>query len=195
MGLLVPALAAAQSAPTASRTFEPSVFLGASGAYTGLGGGKNLSVTAGLDVGFHPYFGLDPAIEVRGTYPLDSGQVGGEESVLAGLRVSKRYQSFRPYADFLVGRGELNYQNGGYIVPAQSFRYLQSTTNVFSPGIGAEVDVTDHFALLLDLQFEHWDLPFSTGDMPANPGSIYAKVGTVGVVYRFGWLEHGHPAP
>lgn len=195
IGLLLPALASAQSAPTASRTLDPSVFLGGSGVYTGFTGAKNLSVTAGLDLGFRPHFGLSPSVEVRGTYPLDSGQVAGEESVLAGLRIGKRYQHFRPYADFLVGRGELNYEDGGYVVPAQSFRYLQSTTNVLSPGLGTEVDVTPQFALLLDLQLQHWDLPFSTGSTPANPGSIYSKVATVGVVYRFGWLEHGHPAP
>ncbi len=187
--------AIAQSAPTASRALEPSVFFGLSGAYTGLGTAKNLAITAGGDIGFRRFFGLSPALEVRGTYPVDSGQVAGEESVEGGLRVGKRYDRVRPYADLLFGRGQLNYQSGGYIVPAQSFRYLQSTTNVISPGLGAEVDATDRLALRLDAQFQHWDLPFSTGSSPATPGSIYAKVVTVGVVYRFAWLEHGHPAP
>ena len=187
--------ASAQSSPTASRTLQPSVFLGISGDYTGLEGGKNLSLTAGADLGLPQSFGFTPAIELRGTYPVDSGQIVGEESVEAGIRVSKRYTRFRPYADLLFGRGELNYQNGGFIVPAQSFRYLQSTTNVFSPGIGTEVDATDQLALLVDAQFQHWNIPFSTGNNPAAPGSITSKVITIGVVYRFGWLEHGHPAP
>lgn len=195
IGFLLPGVAAAQSSPTASRALEPSVFLGVSGVYTGLDTARNVGITAGVDVGFRRFFGLSPALEFRGTYPINSGQVAGEESVEGGLRVGKRYTHVRPYADILIGRGELNYQNGGYIVPAQSFRYLQSTTNVISPGIGVDFDVTDRYAVLVDGQFQHWDLPFSTGATPAIPGSIYSKVLTVGVVYRFGWLEHGHPAP
>ncbi len=195
LGSLLPVAAAAQSSPTASRALEPSVFLGVSGVYTGLQTARNASITAGADIGFRRFFGLSPAIEVRGTYPIDSGQVAGEESVEGGLRVGKRYTHFRPYADILFGRGQLNYEDGGYIVPSQSFRYIQSTTNVISPGIGVDLDITERYAVLVDGQFQHWDLPFSTGASPATPGSIYSKVLTVGVVYRFGWLEHGHPAP
>ncbi len=195
IGCFLPVMAAAQSSPTASRPLEPSVFLGASGVWTGLQTARNASVTAGVDVGFRRFFGLFPAIEVRGTAALDSGEVAGEKSVEGGLRVGKRYEHIRPYADILFGRGQLNYQNGGFIVPSQSFRYLQSTTNVVSPGIGADIDVADHYAVLVDGQFQHWNLPFSTGSNSAMPGSIYSKVITVGVVYRFGWLEHGHPAP
>ncbi len=195
IGALLPVMAAAQSSPTASRALAPSVFFGVSGVYTGLQTARNASITAGADIGIRQFFGFTPAIEVRGTYPIDSGQVAGEESVEGGLRVGKRYEHVRPYADLLIGRGQLNYQDGGYIVPSQSFRYLQSTTNVISPGIGAEFDVTERYAVLVDGQFQHWNLPFSTGSSPSTPGSIYSKVLTVGVVYRFGWLEHGHPAP
>lgn len=195
LALVFPAMSIGQSAPTASRPVVPSVFAGLTGTYTGIEDARNLSFTAGLDVGFRPLFGLDPAIEVRGTYPMDSGQIAGEESVLIGVRVLKRFNRVRPYGDILFGRGRLNYQNGGYIVPAQSFRYIESTSNVISPGVGVELDVTEHFALLLDGQLQHWNIPFSTGSDPASPGSIYSKAGTIGVVYRFGWLQHGHPAP
>ena len=186
----------AQATATASRSFEPSAFFGITGTYTGLEGSRNLGITAGVDLGFHPYFGLEPSVEVRGTYPADSGAVVGEESVLAGLRVQKRYGRFRPYADFLVGRGQLNYQNGGYPVPSQNFEYLQSTTNVFSPGIGVEVDVTPHFSLLLDGQYQRWAVPFTPGVIPGPAAShIWSTPGTIGVSYRFGWLVHGHPGP
>ena len=183
----------AQSSPTASRTFEPSAFLGLTGTYTGLEQSRNLSVTAGLDLGFHPYFGFLPSIEVRGTHPLANGQVAGEESVLAGLRLGKRYTHVRPYADVLLGRGALNYQNGGFVVPAQDFRYIQSTSNIFSVGVGAELDVDEHFALLLDGQFQHWNLPFTPNSDSTASSHIYSKVGTVAAVYRFNWLVHGHP--
>ena len=89
----------------------------------------------------------------------------------------------------------MNYQNGGYVVPAQNFSYLQSTSNLYSLGVGFEIDATEHFALLLDGQAQHWDLPFTpAGNSPVS-SSKFSKVGTIGVVYRFGWLDHGHPAP
>ncbi|MGI4829302.1 MAG: hypothetical protein ACRYFU_14070 [Janthinobacterium lividum] len=185
----------AQSTATASRAVEPSVFLGISGDYTGLNGSRNLGVTAGADFGFHPFFGFLPAIEVRGSYPVNSGVVVGEESVQGGLRVQKRFRVVRPYVDVLFGRGELKYQNGGYVVPAQNFSYLQSTSNVFSAGLGFEIDATEHFALLLDGQAQHWTVPFTPGSASTANSSIYSKAGTIGVVYRFGWLDHGHPAP
>ena len=188
-------LCCAQSTATASRSVDPSAFVGLSGAYTGLEGSRNVSLTVGLDLGFHPFRGFLPAFEVRGTYPFANGTVVGEESVEGGLRVSKRYTRVRPYADILFGRGQLNYQNGGFIVPAQNFRYIQSSTNVFSPGVGVEIDATEHLAVLLDGQLQHWNLPFNTGANPANSGGIYSKIGTIGVVYRFNWLEHGHAAP
>ena len=190
-----PVHAHAQGVATASRRFEPSVFLGVTGTYTGLEGTRNAGVTAGFDLGFHPFFGLLPALEIRGTYPISSGAVVGEESFSGGLRVTKRIGRFRPYVNVLFGRGQLNYQNGGYIVPVQNFEYLQSTSNVISPGLGVEVDLTTHFALLLDGQYQRWTVPFTPDSTSTDNSSIYSKAGTIGAVYRFNWLQHGHPAP
>ena len=190
-----PAVSQAQSAPTAQRAFEPSAFAGLTGTYTGLQGGRNAGLTAGFDLGFHPFFGLLPALEIRGTYPISSGSIAGEESFEGGLRVQKRFRRVRPYVDVLFGRGELNYQNGGFVVPIQNFQYVQSTSNILSPGFGFETDITEHFALLLDGQLQHWNIPFTPDNSSTNSSAIYSKVGTVGVVYRFGWLLHGHPAP
>lgn len=185
----------AQSVATASRTVAPSAFGGLTGTYTGLNGGRNLGITAGLDVALRSFYGFSPAIEIRGTYPVDNGQVVGEKSAEGGLRLQKRIGRFRPYADFLFGRGEMNYQNGGLIVPLQAFRYIQTTTNVLSPGVGVEADVTPHFALLLDAQFQHWGVPYDPSGNGSGSGSIWSVPTTVGVVYRFNWLKHGHPGP
>ena len=185
----------AQGIPTASRAVAPSAFAGLTGTYTGLNGGRNLGFTAGLDVAIRPFFGLTPSAEVRGTYPLDSGQIAGEESVLAGLRVGKRFNHVRPYADILFGRGALNYQSGGYVVPAQDFKYIRSTTNVVSPGIGVEVDLTERFSLLIDGQLQRWQVPFDPSRSTINSSHVLSTPGTLGVVYRFGWLQHGHAAP
>ena len=185
----------AQSIPTASRGVVPSVFVGLTGAYTGLYGSRNLGITAGLDIGFKPFYGLLPSIELRGTYPINSGSVVGEEHVEGGLRVQKRYGFVRPYVDFLYGRGELNYQNGGLAVPMQAFRYLQTTGDVISPGLGFEADISPKLALLFDGQGQIWQVPFDPSGATANAGHIFSKVGTLGVVYRFNWLQHGHPGP
>lgn len=193
--LVAPIASSGQSSPTASRAVVPSVFVGLTGTNTGLSRGRNLGTTVGADIGFRPFFGLLPSVELRGTYPIDSGQVVGEEDVEGGLRVEKRIRRIRPYADILFGRGQLNYQNGGYIVLAQDFRYLQSVSNIISPGLGMEVDVREHFALLLDAQLQHWELPFTPESNSTASGTIFSKAGTIGAVYRFGWLEHGHPAP
>ena len=185
----------AQSLPTASRGVIPSAFAGITGTFTGLDGSRNLGLTAGVDVGFHPIFGLLPSVEVRGTYPINNGSVVGEESAEGGLRVQKRIRAIRPYVDFLFGRGELNYQNGGLAVPMQAFRYIQTTSNVISPGLGLEADITPHFALLLDGQFQIWSVPFDPSGQTSNASHIFSYPGTIGVVYRFNWLQHGHPAP
>lgn len=185
----------AQSLPTASRGLVPSAFGGLTGTYTGLNGGRNLGITAGIDLGFHPLFGLLPSVEVRGTYPIDNGQVVGEEHTEGGLRVQKRYGRFRPYADFLYGRGELNYQHGGLAVPMQAYRYVQTTTNLASPGLGVEADLSPRLAMLFDGQFQIWGVPFDPSGKTANTSHIFSFPGTIGVVYRFNWLQHGHPAP
>ncbi|MGI4831716.1 MAG: hypothetical protein ACRYFU_26570 [Janthinobacterium lividum] len=193
--LFTPSFLVAQGRATATRTLEPSAFLGITGDYSGLNGSRNLGITAGIDIGFHPFFGLLPAIEVRGIYPVDSGAVVGQESIEGGFRVQKRIRGVRPYADVMFGRGQLNYQNDGYVVPSQNFSYLQSTSNLYSAGVGVEVDLTEHFALLLDCQAQHWNLPFTPRSAGTAASSIYSKVGTIGVVYRLGWLDRGHPAP
>lgn len=187
--------ARAQSIPTASRGFAPSAFVGITGVYTGLLGGRNMGLTAGLDVGFKPFKGFLPSVEVRGTYPIDNGSIVGEEHAEGGLRVQKRYRAFRPYVDFLFGRGELNYQNGGVAVPQQAFRYIQTTSNVISPGVGFELDVTPQIAVLVDGQFQIWSVPFDPSGATAGSGHIFSYPGTIGVVYRFNWLKHGHPEP
>ena len=192
-GALAP-VAGAQSIPAASRNVIPSVFGGITGTYTGLEGGRNLGITAGLDIGLRPFLGFLPSLEGRGTYPIHNGQIVGEKHAEGGIRLQKRFGPLRPYADFLFGRGELNYQNGGYPVPQQAFRYIRTTGNVISPGLGVEVDLTPHVALLLDGQFQFWSLPFDPSGKTSNSGHLFSFPGTIGAVYRFNWLEHGHAA-
>lgn len=165
-----------QAVPTARRTLQLSAFGLLQGTYTGLSGGRNLALTAGGDLSFYHIGAVLLSAEVRGTYPLDKGEVDGQKSVLGGLRIEDRFARFVVFADGLAGRGGIDYTNGGHIVPP--LVYFSSTTNVLAGGGGVEVDLTRSLALKGDLQVQHWNVPFAT--------AIYPKQIGVGVVYRFG---------
>jgi len=71
--------------------------------------------------------------------------------------------------------------NGGFLF--NNFDYALTTTYVYSPGGGVDLDLTENLALKADAQFEHW------GQTPTASGSVYSTVATVGVVYR---LDFNH---
>ena len=171
-------VAAAQALPTAAQPLQLSAFGGVSGVFTGLAGGKNFSITAGGDLGLPVWHRLRPAVEIRGTYPLDRGLVVAQKDAMGGLRVNFLMgPRFHPYGDFLAGRGEMDYRLG-YIFG--NTIYDVTTTWVYSPGAGFDYDLTDHLSLKVDAQLQHWG-----GDTPNTKGHIYSSVGTVGLVYRF----------
>lgn len=166
-------VAQAQAGSTASQQLALSAFGAGTGTLTGLG--KNLAVTAGVDLSFMSFRRYRPVAEIRGTYPIDNGKVAGEKNVLAGLRVERQYGSIHPYVDFLVGRGELDYK--GYQV--DNFVYLKTTSTIYSPGFGVDYDLTNHWALKGDFQFQRWETPVRAS------GTIYSKAVSLGAVYRF----------
>ena len=171
----------AQNAPTASQYFRLSAFGGATGTYTGLEQGKNLGITAGADLNFGYYLGFYPSAEIRGTYPVHSGALDGQRNILGGLKVEKRFGRFHPYGDILVGRGQIDYTNGFVYGPVT---YLQSITNVISPGVGVDMDLNHYFALKADFQVQRYDTPFGF--------HIHPRALTAGVVYRFDFNHHPH---
>lgn len=177
-----------QAMPTASRGFGISAFGGLTGTYTGLDGGKNLGITAGVDIGFRSFFRFRPYLEGRGTYPLDNGHIDGQRSVLAGARVERIVRPrLRVYGDALIGRGEIDYQSGGYPSPLGGVQYLRSTSTIVSSGGGVEYQLTHHVSVLADAQFQHWNTP-------ATPsGSLWSKPLTVGVRYNFNFNRHDYP--
>jgi len=177
------------SQPTASKLLDISAFGGINGTYTGLSGGRNLGITAGADIGIRSYHGFRPFLEGRGTYPIDGGHIDAQRSALGGIRVQRRVlPGLRVYGDFLLGRGQIDYQNGGYPSPGGEFLILRSTGNVFSPGAGAEYRLTEHLSGLVDVQFQRWDTP-------ATPsGSLWAKPIMFGARYHFNFNRHGYAA-
>jgi hypothetical protein len=175
--LFLPAAHAQQALPTATQTLQLSVFGGFGVVATGLSGGKNVDLLAGADLGLPPVHGLRPTLEVRGAYPAGKGPVDSQKSILGGIKTEfLLHRRLRPYADFLFGRGQIDY-NGGYQFGNQI--YLLTTTNVYSFGGGVDYDLTQHFALRLDGQFQKW------GYAPTESGNIYSKVGNAAIVYRF----------
>ena len=168
----------AQAGPTASQQLGLSAFGAGTGVLTGLG--KNVSITAGGDVAFMSFRRYRPVLEVRGTFPIDKGKVAGEKSVLVGLKVERQFGQLHPYADFLIGRGEIDY--AGYQVG--NFIYLKTTSTVYSPGVGIDYDLTEHWSFKADAQIQRWDTPVR------ESGEIYSKVVSVGAVYRFDFNPH-----
>jgi len=183
-------IAAAQSAkPTADQDIQLSAFGAASGDYTGLSGGKNLSVTAGIDLAFAPWHGMRPTLEIRGIYPIDKGKIVSQKDVLGGLRLDFLLgHRMHPYGDFLFGRGQMNYTEtpcnatGGFGYVFGNNCYQVSTSYVYSPGAGFDYDLSNHFVIKIDGQVQQW------GTVPTASGKLYSTLGSIGLVYRFGKL-------
>ena len=165
-----------------------SGFGGVSGVYTGVGLGRNLSVTAGADMTLRSLYGLHPSIEVRGTYPVEDGSVDSQRNLLGGLVLSRHLGNLQPYGDILFGRGQINY-SPPLLNPAGTIYFLQSTSTVISPGAGVNYFVSTRLGFKGDFQFQRYDSPVTTS------GSVYSKSFTLGVVYRLntggiGRLQH-----
>jgi hypothetical protein len=167
----------AQSAPTATQQLQLSAFVGGTGTFTNLSGGKNLDITAGADLTVLSFRLFRPAFEIRGTYPIDEGTISSQKSFVLGPKIEYPLGRLHPYADFLVGRGEINYLRGGYVFGDS--RYLSSNTLVLSPGVGLDYNLTHQLAVKADLQFQHWDTP------AVASGSINPRAITLGATYTF----------
>jgi hypothetical protein len=174
----------AQSSPTATQQLQLSTFAGATGTFTNLAGGKNLDVTAGADITYLALRRLRPAAEIRGTYPIDEGTISSQKNFLLGPKVEYPLGRFHPYADFLIGRGGIDYLHGGYIFG--DTRYLYSNTLVLSPGVGLDYNLTHHLAAKVDFQYQHWNTP------AVASGSINPMAITLGAVYIFDFNPRHH---
>ena len=177
------AASAQYTMPTASRTLQLSAFGAATGVLTGLGGGKNFGITAGGDLGLPPWHGVRPTIEVRGEFPTDHGLVDSQKSVLAGLKVDFLLNHrFRPYGNFLFGRGQMDYGNFGYVYGNNI--YALTTTYIDSPGGGIDYQMTEHYAIRLDAQYQRW------ADAPTPSGHIWSTSASAGLTYYFTFDRH-----
>jgi opacity protein-like surface antigen len=184
------AVANAQRAnATAIQPLQLSIFGGASGVYTGLNGGRNLSVVAGVDLALPPFLGMRPTVEVRGLYPVDDGVIDSQRDILGGLKLGFLLNHrLHPYADFLFGRGQMNYSGTPGLL-YNGYYYGLTTGYVYSPGAGIDYQLSPHFAIKVDGQYQRWTSS-STPPLPTPTGIIYSEVGTVGLIYIFDF-NHG----
>ena len=169
--------AIAQAVPTASQALQLSAFGGLTGVFTDIEGGHNLSISAGVDLAFLSLRGFHLAAEGRGTYPMDTGTISSQKDALGGMRVDRQYGHVRPYVDFLAGRGEIDYLNGGITIGPLT--YLSTSSTVLSGGGGVDLDLSPHWSFKADYQYQHWDTPVTSS------GTIHPSVVTFGAVYRF----------
>lgn len=176
--------ACGQAIPAAVQPIRISAFAGLTATDTGLASGKNGGITAGLDVGVLPLFRLYPSAELRGNYPVHEGNVDGQKSVLGGLTIAAHLGRFRPYGDFLFGRGEIAYAPSVQKSHTNVF-YTQSTSNILSPGGGLDLSLNSQWDMKLDIQVQHWASPVT------STGHQYATAGTVGIIYHFNF-NHAH---
>ena len=173
-------LSAQTTTPAAVQPGALYAFGGLTGAYTGLSGGKNLDFTAGADLRVYDFRRYLVSGEIRGSIAIDGGTIARQKDIVAGVKVDRLYKGWiDPYVDFLIGRGKINYESGGYLSPDQTLIYISSPTTVLSPGVGVDIPIRVHYSAKLDAQFEHWDTPVTTS------GRIYTKALTAAVVYRF----------
>jgi len=172
-----------QAAPAGSQKLQLSAFVAATGTFTGLEGGKNLGITAGADLTFLHFSRFLPSFEARGTYPLDKGHISSQKNFLLGPKVEYPLGKFHPYADFLIGRGQIDYHAPGFIFG--NTIYINSNTMVYSPGVGLDYNLTHNLAIKGDVQFQHWDTPVTAS------GTIHPTALTLGVVYNFDF-NRGH---
>ncbi len=185
--LVLPPLALGQATPAAVQPLHLSAFGAATGTYTGLDSGRNLSFTAGADLSFKPFYRFYPSAEVRGTIPIDDGAIDAEKNILGGVKIERPFRNrLHPYGDILFGRGKITYENGGYPNPSGTLIYLNSVSNVLSFGGGVDFDLNHYFAIKLDAQYQRYGTPVTPS------GNLWSTPLTAGVVYRFDFNRHFH---
>jgi hypothetical protein len=166
--------ASGQAAPVAFKTNDVSVFAGYADVRPDFVPGWQSGEAFGLDL--TRYFKLPVTPSIEGRVNLANGPLVNERTYLFGLKGQMAFRRFHPYADILVGIGDIHYN---YAKPGQ---YLGDNTTVYSYGGGVDINAYNRFDIKLDLQSQHWDLGTNLIFEPT--------VAIVGVAYRVPFSRH-----
>jgi hypothetical protein len=92
-----------------------------------------------------------------------------------------------PFANFLIGRNQFTYLNGGLEVPDTNVVYTKSASNLFSPGFGLLLDVGSRVSVRVETDFQYFRSPVTAS------GYLISTPTIVGLAYHFPSTTHGHP--
>ena len=175
----------AQSPASATTLLTLSGFGAATGTRTGLAGGRNIGVTAGVDLSVAHLSFANASVEVRSSYPFSKGSTDAYQDLLGGLNFSRVYGRYCPYGDVLFGRTQIEYENGGYPNPAKTYLYTKSPSNLLSAGGGVDYDFNETWAIKADLQWQRYASPVAVS------GYLNAEALSLGAVYRINISRFG----
>ena len=161
----------AQATRTASKGADISVFGAYQIAHPDYGPDNTHGGAVGAAYTAYLHLPVEPSLEFRANFNSNYAVI--EHSYVVGLRAAVPLGILKPYADFLVGPGTIQFPlNRGY--PSDN-------STVYSYGGGLDVHITGNFSARFDLQAQHWN----TGELTYTP-----TLGTLGVVYRIPFHPH-----
>lgn len=169
--VLSAAPASSQAVRTASKSADIAVFGGWQGAHPDYGPYNSYGGMFGVNYTRYLHFPVDPSLEFRANF--HSNVAVTEHSYVVGLRAAVPLRFVRPYADFLIGPGTIDFPH--------NVGYTHDDSVVYSYGGGVDVPFLRSFALKLDLQAQHWN----TGQLTYTP-----TLGTVGISYTIPFRPH-----
>ena len=165
-------LAGAQAFNTARRDAEITPFFEGAMLRPDYGQPNNTGYTVGADYTRFIRSIVQPSLEFR--MSSAGGQVVGERSLLAGVKLEASIFGVHPYGTYLVGDGAIRFTH-----PIGD--YYKDNSFVRSIGGGAEFKVYSHLMLRVDFAQQHWNLPpvltpmtFGVGlayNIPFHPGT------------------------
>ena len=161
----------AQAVRTASKAADISVFGGLEIADPAYGPDHTTGGMFGVDFTRYFHLPVEPSVELRANFHSNSYVV--EHSYLVGFRAAVPLGRIKPYADFLVGPGNIHFP--------YNIGYVGDNSVVYNYGGGVDLRVAHGFALKLDVQGQHWN----TGEFRYTP-----VLGTVGVTYTLPFRAH-----
>lgn len=164
--LLTARVASAQAMVAGYRGTEITPFAQSTLVSPDWGPSRNLGYVVGVDyTRFIRSSLVQPSLEFR--YTSANGATVNQRSYAGGFKVQTAVHSILPYATFLVGHGnvDFNYPNGNY---------RGDNAIVISMGGGAEFNITPRWAARFDFTSQHWNCgPFTLTPMTLGVGVAY----------------------